>query len=160
MDLDDDDSNNYAAGMQHSLDIANQTGPLVVTLVYVLLYYVFQINLLRVKTALKREYAERDEKFDRYFGQDRRMLAADRVQLNMLEHMPPFLALLWLYAVFIGPLGATIGGGIYIAARALYPLLVGGRLGRGVRAQVMISTGIGYAVLIYFAGALVVGMLV
>ncbi|KIG12820.1 hypothetical protein DB30_00983 [Enhygromyxa salina] len=139
----------------HALDIADQTGPIVVTLIYLALYYAFQIRQLQVKTRLGREYLARGEKFDRYFSQDREMLAADRTQLNMLEHMPPFLALFWLNAVFVGPGGATIAGGLYVAARALYPLVLGRRLGRGIRAQVLISTGTGYAVLAYFMGALV-----
>jgi uncharacterized membrane protein YecN with MAPEG domain len=137
-----------------SLDIAQQTGPIVVTLVYLALYYAFQINQLQVKTRLAREYLERGEKFDRYFSQDREMLAADRIQLNMLEHMPPFLVLLWLNALFVGPGAATIAGGLYVAARGLYPLMLGRRLGRGIRVQVLISTGSGYAVLTYFMGAL------
>ncbi len=144
--------------MQNPHDIAIYSGPVAVTLAYVVLYYAFQINGLRVKNRLKQEYADRDEKFDRYFGQDREMLAVDRVQLNTLEHMPPFLILLWLHAVFVSPNGATIGGAIYVVARALYPVFMGQRLGRGVRGQIMFATGTGYAVLIYFAGALIHGM--
>ena len=142
-----------------TLDLAQQTGPVLVTLAYVALYYAFQINQLRVKTLVAREHEARGEKFDRYFGQDRQMLAADRIQLNTLEHMPPFLALLWLHALFIGPWGATVAGAIYVASRAVYPLLIGSRLGRGIHARVMLATGVGYAVLVYFMGALVVGML-
>lgn len=145
--------------MQSALDISPHAGPLTVTLLYVLLYYGFQIHQLRVKTRLRRAYEERGEKFDRYFGQDREMLAADRIQLNTLEHMPPFLALLWLNALFVGPTGATVAGGLYVAARGLYPVLIGGRLGRGIKAQVLIATGTGYAVLIYFSGALIVALL-
>jgi len=142
-----------------TLDAAYQTGPIVVTLAYLAVYYGFQVNVLRVKNRLSREYAKRGEKFDRYFGEDRQLLAADRVQLNTLEHMPPFLALLWLNAVFVGPGGATIAGGIYVAARGLYPFLIGDRMGRGVKSKVMLSTGAGYAVLAYFIGALVIAML-
>ena len=121
-----------------------------VTIAYVLLYYAFQIYGLRVKTRLIQEYQSRGEKFDRYFGQDRQMLAADRVQLNMLEHMPPFLVLLWLEAIFVSPSTAAVAGGIYVIARAAYPFLMGGRLGRGIRASIILSTGTGYAVLTYF----------
>jgi uncharacterized MAPEG superfamily protein len=129
-------------------------GPLAVTLGYVLLYYVFQINVARVKFKLARDHAARGEKFDRYFGQDRHMLAADRSQLNMLEHMPPFLALLWLNAVFVSPSSATIAGGIYLASRVVYPLVMGARLGRGVRGLIALSTAPGYLVLVWFSGAL------
>lgn len=140
------------------LDLSAQTGPVIVTLLYIFVYYGTQINILRVKTALEREAKARGEKFDRYFGQDRTLLAADRMQLNMLEHMPPFLALLWLNAVFVGPMGATVAGGIYVASRASYPLLMGGRLGRGIPARILVATVPGYGVLLYLAGALVVAL--
>lgn len=141
-----------------ALDISAHTAPLLVTVAYLGLYYAFQVNLLRVKGRLTKEYAARGEKFDRYFGQDRQMLAADRYQLNMLEHMPPFLTLMWLDALFVGPLGAGIAGGIYVAARALYPLMMGTRLGRQPRLTIMLVTGPGYAVLLYFMGALAWGI--
>ncbi len=141
--------------MNDALDLSRQIGPITVTLVYVTLYYLFQVHVLRAKTRLAKDYAERGEKFDRYFGQDRTMLAADRVQLNTLEHMGPFLVLLWLNAVFVGPLGATIAGGVYVAARGAYPLLMGSRLGRGVRASIALSTAPGYGVIAYLAGALI-----
>jgi uncharacterized MAPEG superfamily protein len=130
-------------------------GPLLVTLGYVGWYYALQIHAARRKFALAREYAARGEKFDRYFGQDRQMLAADRMQLNMLEHMPPFLALLWLHAVFVSATGATAAGAVYLAARMLYPVVLGQRLGRSIRSQVMLSTVPGYVVLVYLMGGLV-----
>ena len=145
--------------MEHSLDITLFTGPLVVTLTYLAIYYGFMIRGMGVKSRLAKEYAERGEKFDRYFGQDREMLAVDRIQLNTLEHMPPFLALLWLNALFIGPGGATMGGALYVVSRLLYPILIGGRLGRSIRVQVLVATGTGYAVLIYFLGALIYGLM-
>ncbi len=137
------------------LDLATQTGPVAVTLAYVTLYYAFQINVLRVKTAQKKAYEARGEKFDRYYTQDREMLAADRVQLNTLEHMGPFLVLLWLNAIYVSPFSATVAGGVYVAARALYPFLMGERLGRGVPAIITVSTGLGYAVITWYAGALI-----
>jgi hypothetical protein len=82
------------------------------------------------------------------------MLAADRVLLNIHEHMTPFLALLWLHAVFVGPVGATVAGAVYVVARAAYPFLMGGRLGRGIPARIVIATGVGYLVLGYLAAAL------
>lgn len=141
-----------------ALDISLQTGPLLVTIAYLGLYYAFQIQIARVKARLHREYAARGEKFDRYYSQDRFMLAADRVQLNMLEHMPPFLALLWLNALFIGPRGATIAGAVYVAARAAYPLVMGGRLGRDIKRSIFVVTGTGYAVIAYLCGALLYAM--
>lgn len=142
-----------------SLDAAMYSGPIAVTLVYVGLYYLFQLNVLRVKQMLLREYRARGEKFDRYFGNDRVMLAADRVQLNMLEHMPPFLVLFWLHALFVDPLSTTWAGGLYVAARAVYPFVLGSRLGRGVKNQIFLVTGIGYGTLGYFGYGLVRALL-
>lgn len=137
------------------VDITPYTGPVTVTVAYILLYYAFQLYQLQVKNRLRGEYAERGEKFDRYFGEDREMLAADRTQLNMLEHMPVFLALLWLHAVFVGTTSATLAGAVYVVSRSLYPVMAGGRRGRGVRAKIFFSTLPGYLVLAYFAGSLV-----
>jgi len=127
-------------------------GPILVTLVYVVLYYGLMVRITLLKSRLSREYRERGEKFDRYFGQDREMLAADRGQLNMLEHMPPFLVLLWLHAFFVSPASATAAGVVYLVARVAYPLLVGSRLGRGVRGSVLAATVPGYVVMIYLLG--------
>jgi hypothetical protein len=73
--------------------------------------------------------------------------------------MPPFWVLLWLNAVFVGPVGATIGGAIYVAARAVYPFLVGSQLARNIPLRVVFATFAGYFVLIYFTGALVATLL-
>ncbi len=145
--------------MPSPLDPSHQAGPIVVTLLYVGVYYAFQLYVMRVKMRLEAVYRARDERFDRYFGQDREMLAADRIQLNMLEHMPPFLVLLWLTAVFVGPGPATLGGVIYLLARLGYPLAMGSRLGRGIPARIMLSTAPGYLVLAGFSAALLVTLL-
>ena len=123
---------------------------------YVVLYYLLVANQLRVKRRLQRDYQARGEKFDRYFNTDREMLAADRYVGNMLEHMPPFLALLWLNAIFVGPRGATVGGATYVACRVLYPFLMGRQLGRGIPTRILFATLVGYGVLIYFVVRLVV----
>ncbi|MEQ1564320.1 MAG: MAPEG family protein [Myxococcota bacterium] len=137
-----------------TIDIAPWSGPVAVTLVYVLVYYGFMIRQARVKFALTAAYRARGEKFDRYFGNDREMLAADRVMLNMHEHMAPFLVLLWLHAAFVGTTGATVAGAIYVGARLAYPLLLGNRLGRGIPMRIVAATGTGYLVLGYFVAAL------
>lgn len=139
----------------HPLELPTQTGPLLVTLAYLLVYYGIVVNVGHSKIRLAREYAKRGEKFDRYFGQDREMLAADRFQLNQLEHMPPFLILLWLVAVFVSPLFATVGGSIYVLTRVLYPFMMGSRLGRGVKGSILVATLPSYLVLLSFMGALV-----
>lgn len=137
------------------LEAGPYAGPIGVTLSYLGLYYGFQLYIMRVKGRLSKAYAARGEKFDRYFGQDREMLAADRMQLNTLEHMPPFLALLWLHAVFVDAQSTTVAGAVYVGARLVYPFLIGSRLGRGIKARVLLATGTGYAVLIYFFAGLI-----
>lgn len=134
--------------------IRTYAGPVVVTLAYLTLYYGFILLVLRTKRRLAAEYAARGEKFDRYHGQDREMLAADRVQLNQLEHMGPFLVLLWLVALFVSPAVATGLGAVYVISRAAYPVVLGTKVGRGTPSLVMVSTVPGYLVLIGLTGAL------
>jgi uncharacterized membrane protein YecN with MAPEG domain len=140
------DSIASAMGLEASVFV----GPAVVTLAYCALYYVFMFNLMRVKLRLHREYSARDEKFDRYFGQDRELLAADRTQLNMLEHMPIFLVLLWLHAFLVSSSEAAILGAIYTGSRALYPILLRGRMGRDIPKRILFITFTGYGVLCIF----------
>ena len=130
-------------------------GPILVTAVYFLVYYIFLLNILRTKMRVFKAYKKRGEKFDRYFGQDREMLAADRIQLNMLEHMPLFLLLMWLHATFVSIPQATWLGGIYTTSRIIYPIIVGGSLGREVPLKIMPVTFTGYIINFYFVGALV-----
>ena len=126
------------------LDVHHQAGPIAVTLVYLLFYYALQLYQMRVENRLFREYADRGEEFDRYFGQDREMLAADRMQLNTLEHMPAFLVLLWTNAVFVGPRATAIAGCVYVIARILYPIFLGQRVGRQAPARIVVATYLGY----------------
>ena len=131
-------------------DLSELTGPAAVTLALLLVYYGFMIRQAVVKTRLAREHAARNEKFDRYYDQNREMLAADRTLLNLHEHLAPFLVLLWMHALWVSPTGATVAGGIYVAARIAYPLLLGARLGRSIPLRVVAATGTGYVVLAYF----------
>lgn len=136
------------------MSAAVYAGPIAVTVAYLVLYYAFVIRVAIVKAARERALALQGEKFDRYFGQDREMLAADRLQLNTLEQMPPFLVLLWMNAVFVGPGSATAAGVVYVVARAAYPFMLGARVGRGIRARVLAATLPGYLVIVWFVGAL------
>jgi hypothetical protein len=131
-------------------------GPLLVTVAYVVWYYLMITNQLRVRTRLKRAYRARGEKFDRYFGEDREMLAADRYVGNTLEHMPTFLLLLWLNAVFVDPLSAATAGAVYLGSRILYPFMMGQRLGAGIPSRILFATVAGYGVVAYFVVRLVV----
>lgn len=130
---------------------ATYRAPILVTLAYVAVYYVTIINVLRVKTRLFNEYKARNEKFDRYYNTDRAMLAADRGQLNMLEHMPAFLTLLWLAALSASPTRAAIAGCVYLVTRVAYPFLLGGHLGRNIRPRLLVATFTGYGVLVFLA---------
>jgi len=123
-------------------------GPLLVTVAYVLVYYLMITNQLIVRMRLRRD-----------FGADREMLAADRYVGNMLEHMPPFLILLWLNAIFVGPRGATLVGAVYVVARLVYPLVMGRRLGKGVPTRMLFVTVIGYLVIAAFAVRLAIAAL-
>ena len=58
--------------------------PIIITVAYCLVYYGFLLNIARTRISLHKKYNKEGKKFDRYFGQDRNMLAADRIQLNML----------------------------------------------------------------------------
>jgi uncharacterized membrane protein YecN with MAPEG domain len=127
------------------------SGPIWVTLAYIALYYVFMTLGLRTKLRLIREYREQGKVFDRYFGKDREMLAADRTQLNMLEHMPIFLVLLWLHAVMVSSFEATILGSIYTGLRVFYPVVLRGRIGRNIPKRVLPLTFSGYIILAIFA---------
>ncbi len=126
-------------------------GPVWVSLAYVAVYYGLMLNLMTVKLRLHREYRERGEVFDRYFGQDRELLAADRSQLNMLEHMPIFLLLMWMHAFFVSSFEATVLGAIYTASRAAYPLLLRGRMGNDIPKRLLLITFTGYIILTIFA---------
>jgi hypothetical protein len=136
--------------------VDSYAGPLLITVAYVAVYYAMLVNQLVVKTRLRREYKARGERFDRYFNTDRVMLAADRYAGNMLDHMPPFLVLLWLNAVFVSPLRATAAGAVYVACRVAYPWLMGRELGRSVPTRILFATVVGYAVIAFFCVSLVV----
>ncbi|MEZ0311669.1 MAG: MAPEG family protein [Myxococcota bacterium] len=124
--------------------------PLLVTIAYAVLYYLTTVNVALVKGKLFREYQAKGEKFDRYRTPDARMLAADRIQLNMLEQMPVFLVLFWLTAVFASPLRAAGYGAAYLASRIVYPLMMGTQLGRNIPKRILFATVTGYLVIAAF----------
>jgi hypothetical protein len=112
-----------------TIDINALQGPALVTVGYFLLWYYLLIAIQRqTKYRLQAEYQAQGKVFDRYFGQDEEMLAADRAVANTLEQMGPFLGSFWLFAVFVSPTQATFLGAAYVALRFFYPLLLGKRL--------------------------------
>ena len=84
------------------------------------------------------------------------MLTADRCVLNTLEHMPPFVTLLWLHVFFVGSLGATIAGSAYVVTRIAYPFLLGSSVGTHLPNRLLVSTYAGYGTQFYLAAALCV----
>ncbi len=124
-------------------------GPILVSAAYFCLWYALLLGYQRgTKYALIREYAARGEAFDRYFGQDRRMLAADRAVANTQEQMVPFLATLWLHAAFVSPTSATVLGTVYVVLRALYPVLLGRTVGPTQTMRVAFATVPAYGVIL------------
>lgn len=136
------------------LDALTFRGPIAVTVAYFGLWYFLLLGLQRgTKYKLLAEYAARGEQFDRYFGQDPRMLAVDRAVINTQEQMVPFLASLWLHAMFVSPATATTLGAVYVVLRALYPLLLGKRVSKTQSKRVIFVTGPAYAVVFYLLGS-------
>ncbi len=135
---------------------ATYVGPIAVTAAYFGLWYYLLLGLQRgTKYKLLAEYAERGEQFDRYFGQDGRMLAADRAVLNTQEQMVPFLASLWLQAVFVSTARATALGAAYVALRAVYPFLLGKSVSKTQSKRVFFATGPAYLIVFYMLGSTV-----
>lgn len=139
--------------MSAPLDAAAFRGPVVVTALYFGLWYYLLLSLQRgTKYALQAEYAARGEVFDRYFGQDGRMLAADRAVANTHEQMVPFLVSMWLHAVFVSVSHATILGLGYVLLRAIYPTLLGRSVTKTQSKRVFFVTGPCYGIVFYLLG--------
>ena len=139
-------------------ELTHLRGPLVVTVAYFLLWYGFLFGLQsRTKYRLKALYQKEGKVFDRYFGQDREMLAADRVVANTHEQMGPFLASLWLFAIFSSPSYATWLGASYVVLRALYALILGRRVSNTQTKRVAFATFPSYAIVLFMLIGAVVG---
>jgi hypothetical protein len=138
------------------VDAATYSGPILVTAAYFGLWYFLLLGLQRgTKYALRDEYAARGEEFDRYFGQDGRMLAVDRAVINTHEQMGPFLTSLWLHAVFVSPTTATVLGGAYVVLRTIYPFLLGKSLSKTQSKRVFAATGPAYLIVFSLLGSTV-----
>ena len=133
--------------------LAQLHGPLVVTVAYFLLWYCFLFGLqTRTKYRLKARYQKEGKAFDRYFGQDEEMLAADRAVANTQEQMGPFLVSLWLFAIFASPTYATWLGAAYVALRGVYPFLLGKRVSKAQSKRVALVTFPCYAIVFTMLG--------
>ncbi len=135
------------------LELSLPRGPVVVTAAYFMLWYSLLFGLqTRTKYRLRREYAARGEVFDRYRGNDPEMLRADRAVHNTHEQMVPFLVSMWLYALLVSPGGATGLGGLYVALRAVYPLLLGRRIEQVQSRRVALVTFPCYGLIFWMLG--------
>ena len=142
------------------MEAQSYLGPIAVTFAYfVLWYYLLLIRQRGTKYRLQREYRAQGKQFDRYFGQDEEMLAADRAVINTQEQMVPFLSSLWLHALFVSIPGATWLGAVYVGLRSLYPLLLGRKLSRIQSKRVYFVTLPCYAIVFYFLGSTVLSAL-
>ncbi len=141
-------------------DLAHFQGPILATALYFCLWYYLLLGLQRgTKYRLLAEYAAKGEAFDRYFGQDGRMLAADRVVINTHEQMVPFLVAMWLHAVFVSPQHAAWLGVAYTILRAGYPILLGKSLSKTQPKRVFLVTGPAYGIIVYLLTSTVYGAL-
>ena len=135
------------------MDATLYAGPILVTVLYFVLWYSLLLGLQRgTKYRLIAEYASRGEEFDRYFGQDAQMLAADRAVINTQEQMVPFLMAMWLHALFVSTAVATGLGLAYLLLRSIYPLLLGKRLSKTQSKRVFLVTGPCYGIVFYMLG--------
>jgi len=142
-------------------DLSRLHGPLVVTVAYFVLWYGFLFGLqTRTKYRLKARYQKDGKVFDRYLGQDEEMLAVDRVVANTHEQMGPFLASLWLFAIFASPTHASLLGAAYVVLRSAYPLLLGKRVSKVQSKRVAFVTAPCYAIVFTMLGGAVWAALV
>jgi hypothetical protein len=140
----------------HPADVALFKGPIVSTALYFCLWYYLLLGRQRgMKYKLKAEYAARGEVFDRYFGQDGRMLAVDRAVINTQEQMVPFLVAMWIHAVVVSPEHAAWLGVVYTALRAVYPALLGSSLSKMQSLRVVLATGPAYGIVFYLLASAV-----
>jgi len=136
------------------VDLNIYSGPVLVSVAYFALwYYLLMIVQRGTKYRLKREYEAAGKEFDRYFGQDERMLAADRAVINTQEQMVPFLCALWLHAIFVSPVHATWCGTTYVLLRALYPVLLGKKVSKIQSKRVYWVTLPCYLIVFYLLGS-------
>jgi glutathione S-transferase len=99
-----------AATTGEQFDMPHYTA-LVTTLVILFYFYVgYRVPLARRKFGVKAPATTGNPDFERVF----------RVHMNMLEWMPIFLPLLWLFAFYVSDIGAAVLGLAWIAARAFY----------------------------------------
>lgn len=139
-----------------TIDIASLKGPIIITVLYFMLWYYLLLFLQRkTKYRLKAKYQSEGKEFDRYFGQDEEMLAVDRAVINTQEQMVPFIMALWLYSIFVSPVVGTWLGGVYVALRTLYPFFLGQKVSKLQSKRVAFVTFPCYFIVFFMFGSTV-----
>ena len=88
--------------------------PALTTLIALLVYFVVMVNVARAHAKYKvvAPAMTGHPDFERVY----------RVQMNMLEQLALFLPSLWLFAIFVSPVWASLFGAIWIIGRILYAI--------------------------------------
>jgi len=100
-----------------------------VTVLYMLMYISFMILQLNTRDAavarakVAGKTLPEGKPFASYVADDEGARMGERVFLNTLEQMGPFLISLWMCAAFVSCELATVLGSVAIVARCLMPLL-------------------------------------
>lgn len=140
--------------MNEIINSHNLAGPIIVTIIYFFVWYYFLFVVQsKTKFGLIAKYKKAGKVFDRYFGQDKEMLAADRLIINTQEQMMPFLFSFWLYALFVSPITATWLGGAYIVLRIGYSFLLGKKISNTQPKKVYFVTFPGYFIIFFMLGS-------
>jgi len=116
---------------------------MMVTCVYFGMWYMFLGNQVGIK-------------FDADLDPEMKTKAsflADRVVINTLEQMIPFLTLMWGHALFVNPETARLQGWVYVVTRYLYAPLYG--MYGMFTVAIEVATQPNYVVIFYYWVALV-----
>ena len=86
--------------------------PALTTLLALLVYFVLTLNVgfARSRYKIAAPAVVGDPEFERVY----------RVQMNTLEQLVLFVPSLWLFALFLSPVWASLSGAVWIVGRVLY----------------------------------------
>ena len=115
-------------------------------------YWMLLYGQSRLKYKLVSEYKSKGEEFDRYYGKDPRMLAADRIVGNTHEQLIPFLAALWIHAIFVDADKAGKLGFLWVTLRICYSFLMPKRLENRQPKYLATTTFPQYFIIAYLIG--------
>ncbi len=112
-----------------SLNTSHYSEPIKVTSAFFILYFSFLTFQSGSKFYLyfKQRGENKDGKVSfakiKYGSTDKLAVTADRTVGNLVEQSIPFLAALWMHAVFVSPSSAAAYGWAYLLCRAFYPIV-------------------------------------